>query len=352
MHALLHHCPLTLVLGAALGLGACGSSNNDTKGGSDAAPSDATPATGVQAHGLFEVHYITGATSSSSYTDMGGFMYDGTPTAMVIWDKKSTDGSCSLYVPRTPFCDSCAPGDVCVDTNVCRTPPSYHEVGDLKITGLNAPSGTNPLPLSDVNGSYGPTETLPVPPCVEGTELRLDGSGKGDYPAFSIQSKCIAPLAVLNSSITIESGKTLTLTWTPPPTVTTSRIGVVFDLSHHGGSKGQIICDAGDTGSLQVSGTLLASLMALGVTGYPTVAVTRSLVGTSAVGAGQAELKVYSDLSFVAQIPGLVSCQSDADCLTPGQTCQVPGQMCGVSCVSNTDCPSGQTCQTTTKICK
>jgi len=155
---------------------------------------------------------------------------------------------------------------------------------------------------------------------------------------------------VTNPSISIESGKTFTLNWTAG-TVAAARIQLTFDLSHHGGSKGQIICDTADTGSLAVSGTLLESLIALGVTGYPKAYITRALSGTTTVGSGQAQLKVYSDLDYVAQIPGLVSCQNDTQCPT-GQTCQTPGQMCGVSCKTDTDCPTGQTCLSTTKICK
>jgi hypothetical protein len=103
-----------------------------------------------------------------------------------------------------------------------------------------------------------------------------------------------------------------------------ARIKVEFNLSHHGGSNGRIICDTADTGSLQVSGTLLGSLIALGVTGFPSVDVARVRTGTATVGSGQAELKVYSDSDFIAEIPGLTSCEHDGECPT-GQTCQSPG---------------------------
>ena len=87
------------------------------------------------------------------------------------------------------------------------------------------------------------------------------------------------------------------------------------------------------------------------MTGYPKADVTRVITGTTTVGSGQAQLKLYSDQSFVVQIPNLVSCQNDTECPT-GQTCQNTTQMCGVSCATNADCPTGQTCLSTTKICK
>jgi hypothetical protein len=354
---------MALAVSVTLMLAACGSgSSSDGSGGTSGSGGGAgsggaggtTVPVGASAHGIFEIHYVTGTTSDSSYTDVGGFMYDGAQTELVVWDKKKTEGECSLYTPRTPYCDACASGDVCVDTNVCRTPPSTHDVGNVTLTGLNPPSGANPLALTAVTNATGTTylsaETLPVPPCTAGGAVSMSAAGKGDYPAFSIQTQCIAPLVVTNSSIAIESGKTFTLSWTPS-TAAAARIQLTFDLSHHGGSKGKIMCDTADTGSLQVSGTLLESLIALGVTGYPKAYFTRALTGTTTVGSGQAQLKVYSDLDYVAQIPGLVSCQNDTECQS-GQTCQVPGQMCGVSCSTSANCPTGQTCLSTTKICK
>ena len=341
---------VTLTL-AACGSGGSGGGSGGTSG--SGGTGGTTTSVGASAYGLFEIHYVTGTTSDSSYTEVGGYMYDGAPTAQVIWDKKKTEGDCSLYTPRTPYCEACASGDVCVDTNVCRTPPSTHDVGNITLTGLNPPSGANPLALTTVSSatgtSYQCAETLPVPPCTAGGAVTMSAAGKGDYPAFSVQAQCIAPLVVTNSTIAIESGKTFTLTWTPS-SAAAARIQLTFDLSHHGGSKGQIICETADTGSLAVSGTLLESLIALGVTGYPKAYITRALTGTTAVGTGQAQLKVYSNLEFVAQLPNLVSCEHDTDCPT-GQTCQVPGQMCGVSCSTNADCSTGQTCSTSTKIC-
>ena len=342
------------VLGGSGGGGGAGGIVGGAGGSGGTGGTTATGNPQAKAYGKFEIRYVTGATAASSYAEIGGFMYDGPPAELVVWTKKKTDGACSLYTPGTPFCESCASGEVCVDTNVCRTPPATHDVGAVTLTGLNPPSGANPLALTAITNATGTTylcaETLPVPPCTEGTAVGLDAAGKGEYPAFSLQTQCIAPLVVTNPTITLESGKTFTLTWTPSG-VASSRVTVFLDLSHHGGSKGRVLCDTPDTGSLQISGTLLESLMALGVTGYPRALFTRVLTATTPVGAGQAELKLYSDREYVAEIPGLVSCQNDTECTAP-QTCQVPGQMCALSCTSNADCPTGQTCLTATKICK
>ena len=350
MNAPLAFRSAVVVTASLLGFFACGSNTSSSSPNNDAG----TSTTEAKANGAFEIHYVSGATSADSYTEVGGFMYDGATADLVIWEKKKTDGNCSLYQPRTPFCESCASGQVCVDTNVCRTPPSTHDVGTITMTGLTSPSGANPLPLTTVTSATGTTyncaEDLPVPPCTTGATVGLSASGKGDYPAFSIQTQCIAPLVVTSSAITLQSGTAFTLTWTPS-TVAGASINLEFDLSHHGGSKGKVICETSDSGSLQVSSALVDSLLALGVTGYPKADVTRVITGTTPVGSGQAQLKLYSDQSFVVQIPNLVSCQNDTECPT-GQTCQNTTQMCGVSCATNADCPAGQTCSSTTKLCK
>lgn len=295
--------------------------------------------------GTFEVHYMR----TSSIADVGGVMRDGPVAELVVWDKKKTEGACSLYQPRTPFCEPCPSGQVCVEDNVCRAQPTGQSVGDVTLTGLN--SATKPLPLKFVGGNYSNAETIALPACTVGETIGLSATGDGAYPAFTIQTKCVAPLEMsISSSVMLESGKAFTLTWTPG-TVADARITAEFDLSHHGGSKGQVRCETGDTGSLTVAGTLIKNLVDLGVTGFPWLTVVRVAKGTTPVGSGQAQLLVYSDEKFDLELPGLKSCETSADCTSP-QTCLVPGQMCGIACTTNTDCPTGQTCQSSTKSCK
>jgi hypothetical protein len=331
--------------GGGTGGSGTGGSGTGGSGGGTTVPTGATP------NGLFDVHYVS---ADPAHTEVSGIMNDGLPAELVVWDKKNTDGDCSLYTPRTPFCSACASGQVCVDTEVCRTPPASHPVGKVTVTGLTAPSGANPIELTPITTStstnYLCAETLPLSACTAGGAIQLAAAGQGDYPAFNIQSQCIAPLAITTTSFALESGKAFALTWTPGA-IADARVTVELDLSHHGGSKGQLRCTTADTGSLQISATMVKTLMDLGVTGFPWLTVTRAMTGKAAVGSGQAQLKVYSDERYILEIPGLKSCDRDTDCPT-GQTCLTPGMMCGVSCTTNADCPTGQTCPAATKICK
>ncbi len=334
-----------------------GPADASASGGSDGAPvgdGGGSTAPGTSApFGVFELHYVQGSSPAASYTDITGIMRDGTPTELVLWEKKDTEGDCSLYIPRVPFCESCASPMVCVADNLCLTPPSSHSVGKVTLTGLNPPSGAKPLELTPITTAVGTNylcgEILPVPPCTVGGAIRLDAIGAGEFPAFSIAGQCIAPLAVGNATVAIESGKDFTLTWTPG-TVAEARIGLELDLSHHGGSKGRLVCESADTGTLKVSGKLIKELIDLGVTGFPKAEITRVFTAKTVVGSGQAEMRLRSDMEFLVEVPGLKSCNTSADCTAP-ETCQVPGMMCGISCTKNTECPTGKTCLTATKIC-
>src|SRR5512145_1685950 len=105
----------TLVLSATLGLSACGSSDNGTEQKNNASTNnpdtasnnDTAPPVTTAAYGVFEIHYVTGATSSESYSEVSGKLQDAEPANRVVWTKKATEGSCSLLQPEIPFCNDC-----------------------------------------------------------------------------------------------------------------------------------------------------------------------------------------------------------------------------------------------------
>jgi hypothetical protein len=101
---------------------------------------------------------------------------------------------------------------------------------------------------------------------------------------------------------------------------------VSIDISHHGGIKGTIECDAEDTGSLELSAAILTELLNLGVAGFPTIHISRKLVGSTTIAPGRVELAVVSDILIPVEIPGLTSCNDDSSCPN-GQTCQ-PDETC------------------------
>jgi len=121
--------------------------------------------------------------------------------------------------------------------------------------------------------------------------------------------------------ITVESGKPLPISWTAPGKAGQTRIYVKLDISHHGGTKGMIECDADDTGSLELPSALVTKLLELGVAGYPTIIVARRATGSTTIAQGRVDLVISSQIEQAVVIPGLTSCTADTDC-PMGQTCQ------------------------------
>jgi hypothetical protein len=228
-------------------------------------------------------------------------------------------------VLANPFCSAACDG-MCVAKDTCEPTPEKMNVGTASFSGMKDAAGASSIELVSVANTYQYAESLPNPPAAEGAEVKVAATGK-DYPAFSITGKMVAPLTVTNSKILLESGKPFTLTWTAPTVSGISKINVTLDLSHHGGTKGRLVCDTNDTGSLVIPAAVLKKLIDLGVTGFPSVTVTRSNVNAATIGQGKIDLKVYADVLLVADMPGLTSCNDSSQCPS-GQTCQTPGLFC------------------------
>jgi hypothetical protein len=114
----------------------------------------------------------------------------------------------------------------------------------------------------------------------------------------------------------------LQLSWRPGAVGARSRVHVKLDVSHHGGSKGEINCDVPDTGELEIAASLVTELLGLGLAGFPTINVDRVAVGTDAANPNLT-LVLASDVTRAVDT-GVVSCLDDDAC-ADGQTCQSNG---------------------------
>jgi hypothetical protein len=331
----------TAGLTVALGVAACGSSTEETAPtttttntntaittGTTTVTSTDTGTTTGAANGSFLVYLKPEnvASGTKALTTVSGMVFNGPKTPQPILAKSTTEGACSLYVTANPFCSTSCGDGICVAKDTCEPDVQRQGIGTVTISGVQNDKGTSSFEFKAVNNAYSVAESLLNPPAVEGAAVTLTATGDV-YPAFSITGKMVAPLAVTNPKILLESGKPFTLTWTPAGVPGISTINVELDLSHHGGTKGQLICDSEDTGSLVIPAAILKQLIDLGVTGFPSVTVTRSNVNSATVGAGKVDLKIYADVALVAEMPNLISCSDDSQCPT-GQTCQNPGLYC------------------------
>lgn len=279
--------------------------------------------------GTFQVRLVApvpamnGDPGTPGLTAVLGKIYDGPSPSQLIWEEAGKEGACRLLTPRVPFCSTpCGGSAVCVEDETCEPYPTAHSAGSVTAKGIQTEAGTAEFVMKPVANNYQPPADvkLKYPGFAEGDAVRMEAAGEF-YSAFSVESKGIAQLVVLNQTITLEPTKAFTLTWTPPAQAGGSMIHVKVDVSHHGGTKGLIECDTEDTGSLELPAALLTQLLNLGIAGYPTVLTTRMTKGSVTIAQGRVDLVVSSDIEKAVQIPGLTSCTGDTDC-PMGQTCQ------------------------------
>ena len=260
--------------------------------------------------------------NSGAYTSVLGSVNDGPTPEGVVWEEAAKNGDCKLLTPRIPFCSNpCDPGAICVENDSCQTYPTAIDMGTVTVTGLLINSGNKSFSMDPINHSYQPSGGVIVayPPFSEGTMVTIVASGTSFVPACTASTKGITPLELLNDSIVLEKGKPIHLQWTPPAQTTSSTIHVLVDINTHGSSKGKIVAETIDDGSLEISSSLIDKLIDLGVSGFPKLEVTRKATGSTDPASVDLilESRVYKEL----HIPGLISCENDGDCPS-GQTCQ------------------------------
>jgi hypothetical protein len=327
-----HHAPALVALVGLYAMG-CSSNGQGTTtssggGGEGGGPPDASPGDPNVLVGAFQVKLIkpipasAGSPEIPGSTAILGKIYDGPSPSQIIWEKGMQEGACTLSTPRVPFCATpCGGSAVCVENDKCQDYPLAHSAGKVTVKGLHPESGGDSFTMDPVVNAYqAPAGVkLPFPAFAEGEAITVSAAGDY-YSSFTLESVGIAPLDFTSTMITVEMGKPLPITW-KAPTKAGSRIYVKLDISHHGGTKGMIECDADDTGSLEISSALVSKLLELGVAGFPTILVTRKITGSTTITQGRLDLVISSTVEEPVQIPGLTSCTDDTNC-PMGQTCQ------------------------------
>jgi hypothetical protein len=300
-----------------------GGTTNTTSGGSTGNATGGATGPGVWA--LVNVGFVP-ATSDGvpAHAQVDGFPTDSAPLPD-LFTVQATAGDCKLYKPTYPLCDApkCTTDETCVADNKCAKKPAAVGMGDLTFSGLAMADGSSSYilkPLSATIFSYTGVG-VNYPPCSAGTDVTVAG-GADAATAFSVKTSCIEPLVVTGADpLPFDPAKATQVTWTPPSIAGKSRVYVEVDVSHHGnGLKGQIICEAADSGSLEITANLVSGLIALGTAGFPELRLKRISTASAAAGSGKATLNVQMIVPRALAIPGLKSCTEDADC-DPGQVC-------------------------------
>jgi hypothetical protein len=198
-----------------------------------------------------------------------------------------------------------------VADDTCQPYAPSQSVGDVHVTGvLSSAAEFDMTPI--VNGYQPPASiTLSIPPFTDGAPVTLTAD------TFTLTSMGVAPLELTSTNFALQTGMPFEFTWTPGSAITAARIKVKLDISHHGGTRGQLLCDTADDGSLSIGAPLISGLISLGVAGFPSVIARRQKVGTT----GSLSLVVGSELEHFVTLPGLQSCTDNSQCASP-QTCR------------------------------
>jgi hypothetical protein len=312
-----------LLLSAALA--ACSDTTKTSSDAGSPAADATTPSGGTgEVVGTFTVSLVAPTDSDpSGHTSLVGKVYDAPTLSQIVWEEAVTSGACKLSTPRVPFCNTpCGGSAACTEDDVCTPYPTAHSVGTVTVSGIKTSAGASMFSMDPIAKTYQPTgdTKLPYPAFAQGDAIKLQAAG-GDFTAFTISARGVAPLTLSSGSITLERDKALTLTWTAATQASASSVHVKLDISHHGGTKGMIECDSDDSGGLTIAGELVTKLLDLGVAGYPTIIVTRQSAGSTSIAPGRVELTIASGVETTVQISGLSSCTGDDECPS-GQSCQ------------------------------
>lgn len=280
--------------------------------------------------GAFQVEMSVPSDAPDTWrTSIVGKVSDGVTPQSILWDTATRDGECWLEKPRAPFCDAGCGAQVCVEDDTCLGYPAAHSVGEVQLSGVALVGGGRELVLKEIAKTYQPSAgvALADPPFGEGDAVKLSAAG-GDYSAFDLTAHGISGLEITSTDFELAADKPLELTWEPASDPQRSVVHVKLDISHHGGSRGLVQCDAADDGSLTVSAALISELMGLGFAGFPGMVLTRTSRDSAQLPPGRVELVLSAKVEKPITIQGLTSCSG----IEPE-----PGDP--------PECPDGTTCQ-------
>jgi hypothetical protein len=231
----------------------------------------------------------------------------------------ASEGGCTWLRAPTLVCDpACSVGTTCTPAGTCVAQPVSRDVGTVTAEGLLTAVSMAPRPPVYF---YSFTGDLPHPGFSAGAGMRVRGDG------FELLGWGIEPLVVGATTIEIQRGLALPLTWTAPSTAGPAKIEISVNVNGHGLVGSHVECIADDSGAFTVPEALITSLIDDGLSGFPTLTLRRTSTDRASLGSGCIELDVESAHTLEVTIPGLTSCDDDEDCVAP-ETCQ-PDLTCG-----------------------
>lgn len=301
-----------IVVTALVLLAACGGDDGGDDDGIDVSSLTYAPCAQASHVGGFDI--ILG----DGFTSVQGQVNNAVTPSRVL-DTLAENGACAWVKAPSLVCNpACSTSQTCGPGNVCIDAPVAQDVGTVDVAGMLAAVSMPPRPPVYY---YNFTGTLPHPGFAAGAGMRLDA------PGLSLLGWGIDPLTTTGTTIDVQSGSSVTVTWSAPTMTGPARVEISLNVNGHGLVGSHVECVVDDTGSFTIPEPMVTSLLGDGLSGFPTLTVRRTTTDSADTTHGCVELDVESAVTLDVIIPGLESCSGDEDC-TPPETCQ-PDLTCG-----------------------
>jgi hypothetical protein len=296
-------------MGGVLGAGCGGPASPTTLDG----PILDQPCAAGQRVGSFSIEL------TDQYTSVGGKVFDAVAPRDVPVEL-AADGACTLFAAPllqcNPECD--ATRQVCAEGNQCRPQPVARDLGKVTIRGLLVPLELQPNLVTKAY-TIPAYARLPNPGFEPGAQLRLSSSG-GDYKPIDLRGWGVSLLEGVTNPIRVRVGQAVTVSWQAPSDAGPARVHLNLNINHHGSTSNWLECDVEDVGSAEIPVSLVDALLARGLSGFPTLTVTRRSVSSRSIEPGCVELLVSSESVSDVELDDFQSCGNRDDC-APGQAC-------------------------------
>ena len=265
----------------------------------------------------------------SDYPSISGAVADGV-VPMHIWFEVEggEEGDCLLEQHIVPSCiETCGATETCDYDGTCIPYPKKHSVGAVTVAGLSQPVVMEPV------GAVGSTMYsfigLQYPFFEPGDEIVAQAAGdEDDFGGFTLHGRGVELIDLLNEEPVLMQDQDLEIDWTPGQG--DASITLKINIDQHGASPIRLSCETADTGSYTVPATLINMLMNAGVTGYPSLSMSRRTIERMEledVEGGCVEFEVSSFLTRTILVENHIPCQFDYEC-PEGMECDEATETC------------------------
>ena len=251
------------------------------------------------------------------YSVVSGEVLDGVVPSKIKFEV-GKEGDCTLWQRKNPFCNpACGASEACGQDGKCVPFPIPEDAGEVSIAGLTKP-------VAMVFPNYYDT-TVDHPPFTPGAMITLGADGAA-FPGFVLSGRGFAPMEIPATKYTLKKGEPLAVTWTKD-SAAVATVSVRIKVDQHGNSPVELVCELPDTGSAEISATLISTLIDFGVTGFPSLHISRHTVDSVNPGPGCVQFEVYSHRLANMDVADHLPCDPSHPCPV-GYTCDIPTGTC------------------------